>query len=659
VASSFCFQSLFSTFISAINASQLQVKFNQEVLESDLIDGSGALQNLTVTQETVDGVLASNPGTLTPTLSSDGKTLTLTTAAGSKFDGTYTVKIAKDTVKVVKNGSFVAAYEGKVVVNDTTRPTLKGVTYNAAGTKALLEFSEPVATLDTDFDVVDMVRADGVALDSATSTGITSADFTNSVSARNVVEFDLTDINAADANKAINLKLVGVKDEAGNLISPNPVSFSVTKDTTIKAQASITSIKRTSLTNLQITFDKELQTAPTGVTIDGVASGAITTTSDAKVINVALDAAASPNQQTLTGIHNVAVTGFNAYNTSGAATTVTKIADFTIDKTAPTIVSTSLAKVGGVDYLVVNFNKEVTSADLAAGTFTGTVLKPNGDLDVTGTVNFTAPTFYNAPLTATTSKSVKINLSTLTDSLGAAYTFGPGNYTLSISAGLSKDGFGNATAAKNGVVLNIATSTAKLPAPTAVASKVGDPSTVVVTFGNKVDVATAQTASNYSIEGATITAAKVVTNTASGATVELSVASGSVNFTGVRQVTINNVKGYADSYAAMDTYTAVKTFTENVAPTLKAAKLTATNKIELSFSEALVDSSAGNDFDVYQNGVKVGSASALDSDTTKVVITLTNPVASTSGLVVKAASTIDLTDGNLNDVVFNDTSVSY
>ncbi|WP_430509969.1 hypothetical protein [Gottfriedia solisilvae] len=644
--------------VTAINASQIQVTFNKQVLESDLIDGAGALKNVTVTPQTVDGVLASTPGTLKPVLSEDGKTLTLTTATGAKFNGTYSVVVAKNTVKIVKDGSYVGAFEGTVAVSDSVRPTLTGVTYNAAGTVAYLAFSESVTTLDADFSLTSVSRTDGAALDATTVAGFTKADFTLSATKRNVIEVSLTDIAAADANKELNVNLVGVKDEAGNLISPNPVSVKLTKDTTVKAQANIVSVKRASATTVEVAFDKELQTAPT-VAINGGAGVLASATGDSKVYEVTLTAP----QQALTGIKDVAVSAWNAYNTAGAAGSVTKIVDFTVEKTAPVIESTQLTKIGNVNYLVVNFNEEVTLADLAAGTLTGTVSKPNGDLVAIPTVNFSAATFHNQPLTATKSKTVKINLDTLTTGVApaVAYTLVPGTFNVKISSGIAKDAFGNASAEK-ATSFTVSTSTAKLAAPTSFVSKATNPSVAVVTFADKVDVASAETVANYSIEGATITAAKVITNSAAGATVELTLASGSVNHEGVRLVSVKNVKGYADSFAAMNDYSAIKSFTENVAPKLAGAtavKLTSTSTIVVDFDENLVDASAGTDFDVYQNGAKIGSASALDgSDASKVIITLTAPVSSTAGLVVKAASTIDLTDSKLNSVVFTDTAVS-
>jgi hypothetical protein len=472
---------------------------------------------------------------------------------------------------------------------------------------------------------------------------------------------DLTNVASADQNANIQLNLVGVKDGAGNLVSPNPVSVTLTRDTAVKAQANIVSVKRTAKNTLELKFDKALKTAPS-VTInsDSPSTGVVSTT-DPTVYDVTL----TSGEQALTGVQNVSINSFDAYNTAAPVTTaITKIVDFTLDTTAPTVTSTQLVTLNNVKYLVVNFNKAVTSADLAAGTFTGTVSEPNGDLVSTGTVNFTAPTFYNAPLNATTSNSVKINLSTLTQTVGgvtSAYTLVPGAYNVQISSGIAKDSFANSSAQATST-FTVGTSTANLPAPTSVVTKTNTPGVVQVTFANKVDAASAQNVSNYSIEGATITGATLVTNSASGATVELSIAPGTMSFSGAHQVTIQNVKGYADSYAPMNTYSVVKQFTENVASTLvssNGAQLVATNKIVLSFTKALVDASAGSDFDVYQNGVKVGSTSAVESgDNSKVDIALTSPVSSTSGLVVKAASTIDLADADHNNVVFNDTSVS-
>ncbi len=647
----------FTYSVSAINAATVEVKFNEAVLDTDVIDGSGDLKNVAFTAETVDGVVASTPGTLKAVLSTDGKTLTLTTAVGSKFDGTYTVNVSKNVIQTV-NGDYFAAYEGTLVATDSTRPTLKGITYNPAGTIAYLEFSEPLSAKDSDFGLISIARADGVALNSATVSGFTASDITLDASKRNVVDVALADVNVADAGKDIKINFVGLKDQAGNLVSPNPVSITVNKDVTVKAQAAITSVRRSSLTKLEITFDKELNVAPS-VTIatEAANTSAAVSLTDPKVYEVTLTSA----EQALTGIKNVVTNSWDAFNTAAPVTVgVTKIVDFTVEKVAPTISSTTLEEISNVNYLVVNFSEDVTLADLAAGTLTGTISKPNGDLVASPTYDFAAPTFYGQSLTATKSKSIKINLDTL-EVAGTPTALVPGTYNVEVSAAIAKDVFGNDSVKKT-TSFDISTASTKLPAPSAVASKANTPSTIVVSFANKLDVVSAQTMSNYTIEGAVIESAIVTSNAAGAATVELKIQAGSVAYDGARQVTIKNVKGFDNSFIAMADYSAVKSFNENVAPklaTTNAAVLTATDKITVDFNENLVDTITGLDLEVFQNGIKIGSTSALSgTDASKVVITLTSAVSSTTGLVVKAASTIDLTDANMNSVVFTDTTVN-
>ena len=108
--------------------------------------------------------------------------------------------------------------------------------------------------------------------------------------------------------------------------------------------------------------------------------------------------------------------------------------------------------------------------------------------------------------------------------------------------------------------------------------------------------------------------------------------------------------------------------TENVAPTVTAAKLTATNTITLTFSENVynVADGAAGDFDLYVGGTKV-TATTLDTENVAIGSaknTLTLTIAGTAltatdlakGLSIKpvAADTLDIKDANDNllSVVF-------
>lgn len=648
----------FSSCFCAINASQIEINFNQAITESDVIS-SGTLQNVIITPVTVSGVASSAPGTLTPELSKDGKKLTLTTASGSKFEGKYTVKIEKDTVHNLF-GEAIAEYSSSFTLKDVARPTLKTVTYSLDGETAYMTFSEPVADIDPEFLVTSITRKDGKALNASTTTNFTASDFTNSATDRNVIKVDLTDVNTADENTNIDVKLVGLKDNAGNLVTPNPVTATIIKDTQVVPQAKVVSVQRTALDTVEVVFDREIKTAGT-IKLDGTFSvnAATVDASNPKKVTLELDA----TEKAYTGLVDVELNGWEGYKTSGAVSTpVTKIVNFTVETVKPTIVSSTKTTINDNEFLVLTLSEEVTKADLAAGTFTGSVSKANGDLENV-TYNFAAPTFYNQPSTATASKTIKIDLETLTDNqtVPAAATLEVGTYNVDISAGIAKDLYGNPSV-KKAVTFSYDVATEKLSAPASVASKTGNANVVEVKFNEKIDVASAQNVANYSIEGVTISSAKVVANSSTGATIELAVAQNTVTHEGVRVVTVKNIKGFGDSLLPMNNYSANLSFKENVAPRLEtsdAVVLTSTSSIVVDFNEALVDADVGKDFEVFQNGVKIASTSSLSgTDASKVNITLTDAVTSTTGLVVKAASTIDLTDANFNKVVFSDTVVT-
>ncbi|KZR58636.1 hypothetical protein [Pseudobacillus badius] len=150
----------------AINATQVEVKFNQPVSKESLFaDGkSGAFNasaTVTFTTLTADNVPS---GTLTGKLSEERKTLTITTA--NPVSKRYDVLI--DGLKTTTDKT-VAKFQNVVTFTaDKTAPAILSTTKNSVSSFTV-KFSEPISTLGT----VSFKLADGTSV-TTNSTGVTN-----------------------------------------------------------------------------------------------------------------------------------------------------------------------------------------------------------------------------------------------------------------------------------------------------------------------------------------------------------------------------------------------------------------------------------------------------------------------------------------------------
>lgn len=353
--------------VSAINAAELVVTFNKAIDKDTVIDpANGTLVDGVFTITRID--TAADFGTtdnLKASLSADGKTLTILSGSGKKFDGKYAFTVAKEAVKTVDKKAL-PAFSSVVEVKDTTRPVIKGVTYKDAAT-AVVEFSEPVDLTNLS---VTAKRADDVALNG--STVLNETKFSVDTNDPRKVVVDLSAINTADLDKDIVLTLVGISDYNGNLVSPNPTSITVKYNTSDKTKASVTSVARVASDKLQIKFDRALAVKPVvkvGTITVNPANVAIDD-NDKSVVNVTLTTA-DFGATLPTGLQNVEVSGYKGVNLV-TGDTVVKVVNFDVENTAPTVVSTKVEKIDGVEYLVVTYNEDVTIPTYATQQITGT-----------------------------------------------------------------------------------------------------------------------------------------------------------------------------------------------------------------------------------------------------------------------------------------------
>lgn len=609
-----------------------------------VVDGNGNLVNVTVTAI----------GTATPVtspkaaLSEDGKTLTIT--ATTKFDGEYAVTVP-NTVKTITDEA-VTAYSGIVKAADSVRPTVAEVSYSDYQT-AVITFSEPLSNLGT-------ISADNSAItfDSLSADG---KSVTVNLASSSV---------KADTNYKVTI--IGAKDFNGNLISPNPVELTVKKSTSDTVKPTVTSISTVNDKTFTITFSEKLIANPTikvngntvvsGTPDTGEVQGTITKDATGLVYTVTLTNSLVP----VGSSSALATVTADFSDLSGNnADTYNKIVEFKKDTTAPELVSSSVEKINGKEYLVLNYNENVSVVDSKAingkvvKDYVETPLSPAITTDIVDGgdgVNFELHNAVNGK-----SKSVRLDLATLTS----------GSYTLNLPAGLVTDEAGNdskATTVTFNRTTNVDTGKPELTtAGTNGITKI-DNNTYTVSFDRQLDPASALNVNNYTIEGAVVKSAIFTKNDSTGAVVRLTLEDNSVALTGERTVTIKNVASAAG--VVMDPVVTTEVLTENVKPVVTSAQFVGLDKIKVVFSENIKESTVDavgstGDFDVVIGDVSETGASIAEdtSDTTgkTFIITLANPVTAdeyAKTITLKAGTGLDVTDENENALNFTSISVA-
>lgn len=637
--------------VTVVNDKQFKVTFNKAIKDTSVITTPGTTDTVKAgvfTLVRADGSTnASAVSTLSggskAVLSADGKTLTITDDhASNYFDGTYAFTILANQVETT-TGEKLDKYTSTITFKDATRPTITGVEYVSNGTARVL-FSEPVLSTGASIAFTD---ATGTAIAAAVIPA-TATVMNDAINGKYYVTVDLS-APTVPTNSNITATLVGYKDFAGNVVSPNPATATVKKDVTDTTAPTVVSATVTSNTTADIKFSEALD--ETTISIAGniqIGSPAadvakfVKDTTDPTLYHVTF---AAPQ----TGLNSLSIAGSVLKDKAGNSLAVySKLLNFAADTTAPTITSTTLTKVDGVESLIVTFSENV--AVQAGKTITASRVKDY----VTSPVNLNTTTTADAVLNNVNaalynavsgkSNSIAIALSNVAD----------GQYTVTLPTGLVKDLYGNDSAEKTSVTFTRTTdNTTGKPALIAVSPIVQgtDNNTVLVKFDKKLDPTTALNKANYTVEGATVDSVALVQNLPTDGQVALTLKTGTNTFSGTHVFTISGVK--SDAGVVMDSVTTSATINENVAPTITKGELTSTTGIKLTFSEAVSNATnAGADFELYIGGVKssktltVGVVAA-GSEAKELNVTVGSALTSeelAAGVTIKAVSTLDIAD---------------
>ncbi|WP_301170448.1 hypothetical protein [Brevibacillus nitrificans] len=606
--------------------------------------------NITVTN--LGSAPALTAGSLIGSLSEDGKTLTITTNhATEKFDGKYAINIAADAIATKADKDvLLAEYNGTVTVADTTSPAISKVEYsvdaaNAGKYKATVTFSEPLASEGT-------VSLNGSA--------ITGAAYTFVAGGKTIV------VNNLDAGTQYALAVTGALDKAGNLVSPNPATATLTiAGDEVKPTVAI------SAKGSKITFkfseklgEQDLDANPEGAgseehakfTINGGAAKYLQATdldqTDATGTTYVYDATGDIAGSFLNA--SVKVESFkdlagNAGNAATQSLTISK------DTAAPKFVSASVVDnkfivkfdedaepnsltTVGIKYTNVD-NVVVTKATAALDATVGAVAG-SYDVNNNGTIEGDEENYIVLPIDATETDFV------------SGGKLKAGSYEVTLAAGTVEDKVPNATTTTIKFTASATGSASKaIVELDAGATDEVNPGVIEAVF-NKDMSSTALVAANYKLDNVAIPAASKLYFNTDKQHVTIELPKGFVTVSGNRALTVANLTDVDGNTLKTGFTKDTIDLTENVAPVATGASLVDDNNVNVTFGENL-GAAPSTGVELWVNNAKVTLATTPFAVSDN-VLTITTDAAvllkPTDTIVVKFVDGIDLADANGNVV---------
>jgi hypothetical protein len=549
------------------SSTDITIVFDSAVDRSTVIDASGKLTSNIVIGRATDAknVTAADYGTLTPTLSADGLTMTITSS--KMFDGIYTINFT-NAIKTTTGLAF-DEWSKNLYYVDNTAPTITSVELDDTGFVNVINFSEAI-------DITNL-KVSNAQVSGGTNADINTISIVNNKynyvlsTNKKALKVNLSGISSTDYGKAFNVLLSGIKDMNGNVPPSAYYTTVVRTDAAQKQQAVPISIVRTSYNVLTATFTRGLQPSGTGTLSinNGSSVTGILDPDNNKKVNYTI----SDSDASLNGSITVSIIGWNSYNVissdNSAWTPRTFVVNFTTDSTQPYLTSYDFDAATSTLKLIFTENVQLVSS---TGTLVASV-RTLDDQTISGTnVNYTKVT------TTDPENILQLKLTNMTTL---------GTYTFNLDAGFVTDGFKNKNLQKAISISNTNGSSTELPGPYRIQQSPTNSNEIYVEFMNMIDYASAQNINNYKIVGVNIISATVTKNTKeTGATVVLTVLDGAIDYTVDRPVTIKGIVGYGGSYTAITNYTTSVTLKENKRPQFAGISFTS-GSVQLKFSEEI------------------------------------------------------------------------
>lgn len=612
--------------VELVDTTTLKVTFNNSIKADTIIKDKKLLDTVKIFAKTDSkGMTAKALGDLTGSLSTNGKELTIYTSFG--FNGLYGLSLTNQIKST--DGLSLVNYNEDLEYYDKKFPYFKEAEADETGLQVTLHFSEPI---NIDQMKVEGARLYETAKPAAMPLTLSTLGITSNYKLskdRKALTIDLSSISSYDHNKVFEVMVSGIKDDAGNYTEPYPHPMYFKVDTSPRPQSRLITIERTGMNELTATFDRAIQ-YPGNLQIKDnyeYIAGKIDPDNNKKVKYTL-----SPNSALLTGTRLVSVGLWNGYNVDPRDTSANQMKDFpvnfTVELSLPELVSQEFSHVqetGDYQWKLI-YNKPVTITS-AAGTLEARVLTTNNDLYNNQYLSYIA--------------TVKDNEVTLT--LRKEQVLYTGIYTVKLPAGFVRDNYSNPSNLREIIFSKDAAVSSELPAPKAIEQDIYNPSILYITFGNKVDEATARNVNNYRIIGTTIVKADLVENHADAATIALTLASNTITLDTNYPIFISGIAGYHNTYTAMKPYERTIRLRENVAPTIREIKYSYPNTVTITFSESIKGTPS---FKVIQNNRNFAINSIISGST--VIITLDTTPSLNVLMTLEATTENYITDENGN-----------
>lgn len=619
------------TDVELLDTTTLKVTFDEPIDEKTVLSSDKKLLNniSIITKSDKNGVIASSLGTLTGSLSADGKILTIST--GGYFNGLYGIKLSNNIL--TKDSEPLMEYYKELSLYDTTPPGFKDFTVDDTGLVATINFTEAINFSGLKIEDVELVTKNTTAKSSTVSRLGQKSNYKASSDGKSLT-IDLTQMSTLDRDKEFMVVFSGLKDRAGNYPDNDRITAYLATDTKPKAQARVVSVVRTDGNTLTATFTRAIQTPGNIQLSNGMMISGTVNQDNNYQVKYTLDSESAK----LSGNQTVYIGFWDSYNVNtsdNSADTYTKVqVNFTIITELPELIdhqfTVDMYNGEPVYTLLLFYNKEVEVLD-RYGSFSSRLITDSG----------TALNDYYIGYTADADGTI------VTVVLDKDDMNGSGSYVVTIPEDFIEDEFGNTNIETTVKLENADGSSSALPKPRAIVQSTDDASVVYVTFANKLDEDSAQNESNYYIAGAEISSAELIDNSTSGATVKLTLAPNSIYESTKYSVTISGISGYHNSYTEMEPYTTLVFLRENTGPGDGMAKYTYPDIITITFNENISGTAS---FQVMQNGKDLVDRCTVSGN--KIIITLDDvPV------MDQLLEIIPTSSNRITDVYGNPTSI--
>ncbi|WMJ89642.1 Ig-like domain-containing protein [Anaerocolumna sp. MB42-C2] len=609
----------------------LTITFDNAVEESTVLDGTSLSDSVSIKAMTdKKGKTADALGDLTGSLSSDGKVLSI--VSENAFNGLYGLHLS-DSIKTT-GGTALTEYYKNLELYDTKPPYYKNYKIDDTGLVVTLEFSKPMDFSKMAISKVSLVKSNQTAETATLNYLKTKTNYVKSDDNK-FLTIDLSDIDTDDQNKTFSVVFSGLKDKNGNYPSNSVITAYVATDTTEKSQAKLKTLTRTGYNTLTATFTRSIKIPgdielSNGKTIEGEVDK-----DDKTIVNYTLDATSAK----LTGSQKVSIGYWDSYNVkssdSSAEKYITKTVNFNVSSSGPKLKKNKLTKNDDNDVityiLTLTFDKAVVLPS-NSGKFSSKLITLDNDIYSQKDLGYTATVKDEVVTVEFDKKQFDEN----------------GTYTITIPEGFVKDKFNNKSVKTTVTVNRSGSIGSELPAPASIEQSSEDPNIIYVNFDNKVDKITAENANNYSIKGAKISKAELVENNSTGATVQLTLKTGSVTVTATFVVTIKGIKGYNNSFTEMNDYETTILLSQNVGPTITNITYEYPDTIILTFDMNIKGTAS---FSVTQGGKEYAQDFNVDDDT--VTITLSDTPVMKKSLKITPTSANNITDEAGNKAVIS------